>query len=140
MVELKRDNVIGLWVMFAFWTIFFLAFMVYPAYACINSPYFKKFLDAFIFWELFVLFIYAFFVLRATLIRVPMSIEKIGDDLFRLHTVLTKYDFHRKGISVLYSETIKIDLYSTKLKIRREDFIDKTPEQNFWEDLLKKFD
>jgi len=124
--------------MFALWTILYLAIMVYSAYVSINSPHLKNFLDAFVIWELFVLFIYAWFVLRATLIRVPMSIEKIGDDLFRLHTVLTKYDFHRKDVAVLHNETIKIDIYSTKLKVRQEDFIDKTPEQNFWQDLLKE--
>ena len=70
------------------------------------------------------------------LFRSAKSIEKIGEDLYRVQTLTCRYDVQRKDVSVDKFGRIKIDVYSGKIRPQRSDYVDTTSEQNFWEDFL----
>ena len=64
------------------------------------------------------------------------SVEKIDEDKYRVHTLLSHYDFCKKDIRLCRYGQIKIDVYSGKIRLKPDEYIDTTPKGNFLEEML----
>ena len=64
------------------------------------------------------------------------SVEKIDEDKYRVHTLLSHYDFCKKDVRLCRYGQIKIDAYSGKIRLKPDEYIDTTPKGNFLEEML----
>lgn len=135
MLKVKPGALKFVWAFFAVWTLMFLSMIVYLTVVYISSPYAAKFIECYVIFVLFALLLYGL-VAKYILMRVAKSIEKIGDDLYRVQTLTCHYDVQRKDVTVDKFGRIKIDVYSGIIRPQCSNYIDTTPKQNFWEDFL----
>ena len=72
------------------------------------------------------------------LLRLAKSVEKIDEDKYRVHTLLSHYDFCKKDVISSRYGQIKIDIYSGKIQLKPDEYIDTTPKGNFLEEMLSR--
>jgi hypothetical protein len=134
MLKMKSSVLKIVWIIFAVWTTIFISIITYTAVVVFNSP-FKNAHDAFAIFTFFLLIAYILSA-KGILMRTAKSIEKIGDDLYRVHTLVNHYDIHRKDVTIDKFGRIKIDVYSGKIHPQRGNYIDTTPNKKLWDELL----
>ncbi|MBR5693186.1 MAG: hypothetical protein IKX42_05755, partial [Fibrobacter sp.] len=83
----------------------------------------------------FVILIYVL-TSKYILLRIAKSVEKIDEDKYRVHTLLSHYDFCKKDVRLCRYGQIKIDVYSGKIRLKPDEYIDTTPKGNFLEEML----
>ncbi len=134
---MKKNILRIVWTFFALWTMCSVLIIGYTVVMCIKSPYTSDFLDAIVFFILFVLGVY-FFMAKNILLRIAQSVERIDGDLYRVHTLLTSYEFRKKDVVVDRNGNLKIDVYSGKVRLSPNEYDDSTSKKNFLKELLSK--
>ncbi len=135
MLVLKQGLLKFVWFFFIVWTVIFITMIAYTSVVYFNSPYASKFIECYVFFILFVLLAY-FLTSKYILLRLAKSVEKIDEDKYRVHTLLSHYDFCKKDVRLCRYGQIKIDVYSGKIRLKPDEYIDTTPKGNFLEEML----
>lgn len=135
MLVMKQGILKFVWLFFIVWSIIFIVVIIYSSVTFFNSPYVNKFIDGFIFFILFMILIYVL-TSKYMLLRIAKSVEKIDKDKYRVHTLLSHYDFCKKDVFPCRYGQIKIDIYSGKIRLNPDEYIDTTPKGNFLEEML----
>ncbi len=135
MLVMKQGILKFVWLFFIVWSIIFSVVIIYSSVTFFNSPYVNKFFDGFAFFILFVILIYVL-TSKYILLRIAKSVEKIDEDKYRVHTLLSHYDFCKKDVRLCRYGQIKIDVYSGKIQLKPDEYIDTTPKGNFLEEML----
>lgn len=73
--------------------------------------------------------------IRRFLLHFAKRIEK-KDDKFIVHTLLKKYEFRKDDVCVNKYGQVVIDLYSTKLTINKNDYVDLSENESFWKEII----
>ena len=137
MLVLKQGLLKFVWFFFIVWTVIFITMIAYISVVYFNSPYASKFIECYVFFILFVLLAY-FLTSKYILLRLAKSVEKIDEGKYRVHTLLSHYDFCKKDVIPCRYGQIKIDIYSGKIKLKPDEYIDTTPKGNFLEEMLSR--
>ena len=137
MLVLKQGLLKFVWFFFIVWTVIFITMITYISVVYFNSPYASKFIEAYVFFILFMMLLY-FLSSKYMLLRIAKSVEKIDEDKYRVHTLLSHYDFCKKDVRLCRYGQIKIDVYSGKIRLKPDEYIDTTPKGNFLEEMLSR--
>ncbi|WP_294958963.1 hypothetical protein [uncultured Fibrobacter sp.] len=137
MLVMKQGLLKFVWFFFAVWSAVIISIIAYTSVVYFASPYASKFIEAYVFFILFMMLLY-FLSSKYMLLRIAKSVEKIDEGKYRVHTLLSHYDFCKKDVIPCRYGQIKIDIYSGKIKLKPDEYIDTTPKGNFLEEMLSR--
>ena len=134
MLRMKKKAQILLSSIIGVWCVLGLSEVLYSIYVILScSEAARTHLHLVVIFN-FIFFFFFAVGIRRFLFHFARIIEKKRDDLFVAHTLLGKYEFHKKDVFVYKWGKMWIDLYSCKISINKNDYIDCTSKKNFWSD------
>lgn len=134
MLKIKKEALVKLSIVLIVWTISGFASIGYGLYLYFQGTDKQSFLHHYIIVN-FLLLAVVLIGIRRILLHFAKIIEK-KDDRFVVYTLLKKYEFRKEDVFINKCGQVVIDLYSCKLTINKNDYVDLSKNKSFWKEFI----